>query len=164
MIRDRSFHKQNFYGFGKEGDPIPTCFVKLTIFLVLGETKTWKEALISIIPFIVYHSWSTYTAHLMASFGLTSIESRDSRPKELTEIVDFLKAPERFVKVLLLGKLMIFLQKSVVTTNRWSPCSSWHKHETHDMCEGPSQLTHRPSVRSWRLFAFSAHKSALDGM
>jgi len=54
----------------------------------------------------------------MASFGLTSIESRDSRPKELTEIVDFLKAPERFVKVLLLGKLMIFLQKSVVTTNR----------------------------------------------
>ena len=52
----------------------------------------------------------------MASFGLTSIESRDSRPKELTEIVDFLKAPERFVKVLL-GKLMIFLQRSVVTTN-----------------------------------------------
>ena len=40
---------EHFYGFGKEGDPIPTCSVKLTIFLVLGETKTWKEALISII-------------------------------------------------------------------------------------------------------------------
>ena len=59
---------EHFYGFGKEWRPNPYLLRQTYHFFGFRWDENVEESLDINHPFIVYHSWSTYTANLMASF------------------------------------------------------------------------------------------------
>lgn len=133
----------HFYGFGKEGDPIPASNEQDICFR-WGKrgSKPWYQ---SSLHSFIKNSWSTYTAHVMAnSLTWQALRAETADRSGADWDCGFSESTRAFCEGAIAWKVEfnVLLQNSVVivTKNRWSPCSSWHKHKICDMCESPSTI------------------------